>query len=208
MKNKIIGIYLINNIINDKVYYGSSVDCERRWYQHKSSLNKNIHKNYHLQSSWNKYGKDTFIFNIVEKCSFDQLQIIEQKYLDISKQNVDKYYNIGKDAICWNRGLSLSNEHKSKLSISHIGYIMPESQKENIRNSQIGLHTGNKNQMFGKAAPNRDHTIYSFKNSITGESFVGMKTDFVKKYKLIYQNVWAIVKGNRQYHKGWKLCSY
>ena len=79
MKNKIIGIYLINNIINDKVYYGSSVDCERRWYQHKSSLNKNIHKNYHLQSSWNKYGKDTFIFNIVEKCSFDQLQIIEQK---------------------------------------------------------------------------------------------------------------------------------
>src|ERR1035441_8776439 len=173
MKDKVSGIYSITNTINGKVYYGSSVDCERRWYQHKSLLNKNIHKNCHLQLSWNKYGKDAFIFNIIENCSFDQLQIIEQKYLDISKQNPNKYYNIGKDSICWNRGMSLSNEHKNKLSISHVGYIMPESQKENIRKTQIGLHIGSKNQMFGKSAPNRDYTIYSFKNNITGESFVG-----------------------------------
>ena len=72
MKDKINGIYSITNTINGKVYYGSSVDCERRWYQHKSSLNKNIHKNYHLQSSWNKCGKDAV-------CSFaegDELRMM------------------------------------------------------------------------------------------------------------------------------------
>lgn len=35
MKTKIIGIYKIQNILNDKVYIGSSIDINRRWTTHK-----------------------------------------------------------------------------------------------------------------------------------------------------------------------------
>ena len=36
-----IGIYKIENIINNKVYIGSSNNIERRWKEHKRLLNNN-----------------------------------------------------------------------------------------------------------------------------------------------------------------------
>ena len=74
---KISGIYSITNIINNKSYYGSSNDYNHRWSQHKSLLNKNKHKNRHLQNSWNLYGQSSFKFNIVESASINLLQELE-----------------------------------------------------------------------------------------------------------------------------------
>ena len=34
MANKICGVYKIKNIINNKIYVGSSKDIKNRWYQH------------------------------------------------------------------------------------------------------------------------------------------------------------------------------
>ena len=90
---KISGIYKIVNKVNGKYYIGSSNNIHQRWNQHKSSSNNNCHKNSHFQSSWNKYGKDNFEFIIVEVCDVKDLLIIEQKYLDISKQEKKLCYN-------------------------------------------------------------------------------------------------------------------
>lgn len=54
MRNKICGIYCIENILNDRKYIGQSVDIQMRFYGHKSKLNRNIHDNQHLQFAWNK----------------------------------------------------------------------------------------------------------------------------------------------------------
>ena len=86
-----IGIYRIRNIINNKCYYGSAKNIEKRWERHKNDLNKNKHHSLILQRAWNKYKESNFIFEIVEECKFNILLKTEQKYLDLNPE-----YNIGK----------------------------------------------------------------------------------------------------------------
>jgi group I intron endonuclease len=88
--NPMIGVYKIKNIINNKCYYGSSKEIEKRWSRHKNDLNKNKHHNIFLQRAWNKYGETNFLFEIVETCEIEQLLVTEQKYLDNKPD-----YNIG-----------------------------------------------------------------------------------------------------------------
>ena len=68
-----IGIYKIENLINHKVYIGQSISIASRLKQHKSDLKNNRHANSHLQSSWNKYGEENFIFEIIDLCTKEQL---------------------------------------------------------------------------------------------------------------------------------------
>tara|TARA_Y100000310_G_scaffold230046_1_gene232475 strand:- start:451 stop:654 length:204 start_codon:yes stop_codon:yes gene_type:complete len=37
------GIYEIRNSVNDKIYIGSSIDIEQRWYDHKRKLRNGNH---------------------------------------------------------------------------------------------------------------------------------------------------------------------
>lgn len=60
------GVYQIKNLVNGKVYIGSSVNIKARWAAHKSSLRKNLHHSAALQRAWNKYGSDSFEFSILE----------------------------------------------------------------------------------------------------------------------------------------------
>ena len=64
------GIYKITNKINNKVYIGKSIYIERRWYEHKTDMN-NINKQNHLYNAMRKYGKDNFLFEIIELCPKD-----------------------------------------------------------------------------------------------------------------------------------------
>jgi group I intron endonuclease len=85
-----VGIYRIRNLINDKSYYGSSKQIEKRWSTHRNELNKKTHSNCILQRAWNKYGEVNFLFEIIEVCDSNVLLKVEQKYLDTNPD-----YNIG-----------------------------------------------------------------------------------------------------------------
>lgn len=86
------GIYQIRNVKNNKIYIGSSIHIFTRWKKHINLLNSNKHPNGHLQTSWNKYGKENFEFTIIEECNKNILREKEQYY--INKTNcLDK--NIG-----------------------------------------------------------------------------------------------------------------
>lgn len=80
--NKVSGIYKITNVKNNKIYIGSSKHILQRWKNHIRELNENKHKNFYLQNDWNEYGKDCFIFEIVEQCLESDRYSIEQKYLN------------------------------------------------------------------------------------------------------------------------------
>ena len=54
-------------------YVGQSVNIRRRIAEHKRDLKKHVHANDKLQKSWNKYGKDNFIFSVLEQCGKDHL---------------------------------------------------------------------------------------------------------------------------------------
>ena len=57
-------VYAIVNNVNKKFYIGSTISSKQRWYTHRRSLKINQHDNSYLQNAWNKYGEDSFIFNI------------------------------------------------------------------------------------------------------------------------------------------------
>lgn len=60
-------IYQIRNKINNKIYIGSTNNVRKRWNNHRSKLNNNIHENQYLQKAWNKYGEINFQFSIIEE---------------------------------------------------------------------------------------------------------------------------------------------
>ncbi len=68
MKEDICGIYQIKNIINGKVYVGQSCHINRRFIEHRSSLNHGVACNKYLQRSWDKYGEQSFEFSVLEEC--------------------------------------------------------------------------------------------------------------------------------------------
>lgn len=84
------GIYRITNLQTEYVYIGQSKNCEHRISNHKCGLRKNNHYNKHLQHSYNKYGGDNFIFEIIEECEDWQLCDREQYWIDY----YPKSYNV------------------------------------------------------------------------------------------------------------------
>jgi group I intron endonuclease len=76
------GIYKIENIVNGKIYVGSSIDISKRFYKHLWMLRKGVHDNCHLQNSFNEYGENSFKFSILEFCDEKDLVIRENYYIE------------------------------------------------------------------------------------------------------------------------------
>lgn len=84
------GIYQIRNVLNDKIYIGSSKNIKLRKNMHLSELRRSVHGNPHLQRSFNKYGENSFIFETLFTCSEKDLIRLEQYHID----NYKPEYNI------------------------------------------------------------------------------------------------------------------
>jgi len=81
------GIYSILNKSNNKIYIGSSIKLENRKYKHFWMLSKKCHDNQYLQKSYNKYGEDSFIFEIIEECDPTMLIDRENHYINFYNSN-------------------------------------------------------------------------------------------------------------------------
>lgn len=77
----ICGIYKITNLINNKIYIGSSKKILSRWRNHISELKNNKHSNMFLQEEWNEYGAEAFVFEVVEECEESKRYDVENAYL-------------------------------------------------------------------------------------------------------------------------------
>ena len=79
-----IGIYLITNKLNNKVYVGQSINIEKRWGEHKrNAFNSNTHTyNYPLYQAMRKYGLQSFNFQVLEETDIDKLTEEEQYYIN------------------------------------------------------------------------------------------------------------------------------
>lgn len=87
-------IYKITNKVNDKFYIGSAFNLNKRLNKHRHHLRNNTHVNLYLQNSWNKYGEDNFIVEVLENCKKEELLSREQYFIDALSPD----YNICKKA--------------------------------------------------------------------------------------------------------------
>ena len=140
----IVGIYKITNIVNNKIYIGSSNDVFKRKREHISALKNNTHCNIHLQRAYNYYGEDSFIFEVIELCEEGNLLEVEQKYLDKYFDDGINCYNENpiankppsrKGCEPWNKNKQnvYSKETLIKLRNSKIGIPCSEEIKQKLR---------------------------------------------------------------------------
>ena len=60
------GVYVIENLMNNKVYIGSSImRIKKRIEHHISMLRAGKHKNTYLQNAFNKYGETIFCASVI-----------------------------------------------------------------------------------------------------------------------------------------------
>lgn len=121
------GIYKITNLITNNFYIGSSVNIDRRKKEHYLLLFNNKHYNNKLQDSFNEYGDENHIFEVLENCEVSLLIKTEQYYID----NLKPILNINSFA-----GSVLGYKHtegsKIKMSISKLGTKRSEETKRKI----------------------------------------------------------------------------
>ena len=97
------GIYQVKNIVNGKVFLGSSLNLEGPLNRHKFMLKIGSHTNKALQNDWNELGPDNFVFEILEEVKVkddpnfnlkDELTLLELIWLEKLQPFGERSYNL------------------------------------------------------------------------------------------------------------------
>jgi hypothetical protein len=62
-----MGVFQIRNILNDRIFLGSSQDLAAIWHAQRLQLDFGIHPNSELQRDWKEMGPDNFTYEILEE---------------------------------------------------------------------------------------------------------------------------------------------
>ena len=84
-----IGIYKITNRDTGKSYVGQSNDIERRFKEHQTVGEKS---RIPVDIAIQKYGKDSFLYEIIEECNIDELNVKETYWIQ-TLDTVNNGYN-------------------------------------------------------------------------------------------------------------------
>lgn len=144
----ISGVYKIVCKTSGRFYVGSSKNLNERWNTHLCNLRGNKHINRHLQSSFNKYGEDSFVFETLEECDVDNLFDREQFYID-SLDACSVGFNIGRSSC---GGDNISNNPNKNDIVKRIKNKILENLS-NMSEEERKLRwskPGDKNPNYGK----------------------------------------------------------
>jgi group I intron endonuclease len=186
------GIYVIFNLVSGNRYIGSSLDIEKRLYQHKWMLRNGRHDNSRLQRSWDVHGESAFVFApIEENVSEEDLIATEQFYMDIipkeSLYNSCEFASRPPDGT----GRKMSEENKRKII-------------EANRNRVYKPHTERTKAKIGQS---HSRHYPSFINMNTGEvipSGINL-AKICREKKLHVGHMNAVMKGQEYRYKEWTL---
>lgn len=214
---KTSGIYLILNLINGRYYIGSAIDLKKRWTNHLSGLRRNSHANSFLQRDYNKCGAAAFSFIVIKKVSEDIILLEEQKFLDLFWDNMNKCYNIEKNA-----GQQLQNHRRKTFTLispcgeektfTGIGYF---ARKHNISSSSISALLRGKIlscagwrlqntpiENIGRTRPKTFMLTLVSPNGIKHSNITNLE-QFCKNNNLGASNIRHMIAGKVKSHKGW-----
>jgi len=188
------GIYKITNRKSGKVYVGSAVNLRKRFTEHRWSLRQNKHYNKHLQNSWNLYGEDSFVFEIIELCPPASLLKKETSWI-ARLEACENGYNICQTAS--NRlGAKDSSVTKDRKSRAAIGRKHTDQTKKKMslkKKGQISPFTG------------RKHSLDS-KEKMSKSSPLRQKTQCKNGHEFNSQNTYSFIGTNGNQHRYCREC--
>lgn len=173
-------LYRITNTENKKVYIGQTNNPSLRWSQHRSNA-KYDRGNQVITRAITKYGADAFEFDEIAGClTQESADIIEEQLIaQYNSRNPNKGYNVAASGNTtprtpellkkisdglnkfyetndgWNKGGTLTEEWKNKISQSHIGLpgtnngkTFDDEWRLNISKAQAGKDQKSKRRFF------------------------------------------------------------
>ena len=142
----ISGIYQIQSKGKpDRIYIGSSININNRWWLHLDQLQKGIHHSPQLQRHYNKYGEIDLQFSILLGCEKKDLLKIEQYFID----SYNPYFNILKIAGS-SLGIKRSDETKQKQKLLKLGIKKSEESNRKRSETMKGIRLGEKRGKYNK----------------------------------------------------------
>ena len=232
-------IYKIINTVNQKVYIGQTNDPSLRWSQHKSNAKYN-RGNQVITRALTKYGVNAFNFEVIVGClTQEDVDVLEDQIIhQYDSRNKEKGYNVDTGGNTtprtpeigakisaalkehyeindgWNKGGTLTEEWKNKISTSHIGLpgtntgkTFDDEWRNKISSSLIGRklsedHINNLSESHkGQIASNRKIT-FEIAEQMRLEYYLGNITQkqLGVKYGLSQSTTFSILK-KRTYNK-------
>lgn len=142
-----IGIYKITNPSN-KIYIGQSVNIEKRFGNYKN-INKSTRQK-KLNSSFRKYGIESHIFEIIEECTMDQLNIRERYWQDfynvVSRSGLncqltkteDSKFVFSEETINKLKKFKMGEAQRNKIILTQTGRTVSQSTREKLKANHGG----------------------------------------------------------------------
>lgn len=190
------------------LYYigGTTQGITKRRAKHFIELNANRHKNKNLQAAYNEFKE--LKFEILELCTKDTVINVEQKYLDMAKDDPNCLN------MCWFagscKGITRSDEHKAAVSRAHKGKKyrlgIPTAPESKVKISNALKKAWAEGRMNHDKNPSRGENHYLSK--LTEEQVIeiykmrkkGMlHKDIANVYNITRANVTTILNG-----RAWK----
>jgi group I intron endonuclease len=166
-------VYIIHNIINNKIYVGKTDNLKRRWAAHCSVANSKVLTNKQpISLAIAKYGIESFTISIIQNFMDETVCLDAEKYWI-------KFYNSLNNKFGYNlteggegiSGWRHTPESKKKMSQSHQGKLRSPQHKSAIKKARTGTK-------------HLRETIYK----ISGDNSVNSKITFeiVRKIRNLY----------------------
>lgn len=143
--NQLSGIQRILNKINGNCYIGSSLNVEKRYKHHLSTLRHNSSRCSILQKAFNKYGEDNFEFQVILCCKPEYRLYYEQQLIRELNSQYNVFTNVSDSPL---RQFTFTEQSKLKMSIAHKGKKLSEQHKHNIS-------LANKGRVFSKESKDK-----------------------------------------------------
>ena len=101
-KQNQMGVYQIRNMVNEKIFIGSSLNIPGIFNRQKFQLKMGNHRNKALQAEWNEFGSESFAFEVLDELTpkedpaynyREDLATLENLWLENLQPYGDRGYN-------------------------------------------------------------------------------------------------------------------
>ena len=147
MAEIISGIYKIINTITGDFYIGSSNDVKRRWANHKCPSSWKRFPNNQLYKDMQEYGKDKFVFEVLEVVEIEKLKEAEQQFIETLKPT---YNQMNANGLNIERYKGYQKEYQKEYKKSDKGKESRKEAQKEYQKSDKGKEAQKKYQKSDK----------------------------------------------------------